>query len=225
MAARRSRLRLMAGELDCALDGRVHGRRLKIECPRLRAIEHRLDDRVYPPDFAPNTFEQFAFWVIRIAALNQNVNGALNHCKRVLDFMGQAGGQLPETRSVVTTIDFTFARHRLSCVADDHQISDDLSRLISYRRNPRTETLSGLFAADLFVCGVAGLAAHRAGAELRNGSGLIHAAEDFSAGSPDDLFQGRPDYGGEGAIGAHDARIERLHADAVLNRVEERLPR
>src|SRR5215510_4452157 len=198
----------MAGERDCAVDGRVQRGGLKIENPRLRSIEHGLDDGVNSSDFPTHAFEQFAFGIIRIAALNQNVNGSLNTRKRVFDLVGQSGGQLPETSGVLATIDFTLVRHRLSYVAHDHQISDDFSRLIPHWRNSRTETLAGSFAADLFGFGVARLAGRRAGAELRHGPGLIRAAEDFRAGSPDDLFQGRPDYCGEGAISAHDMRIE-----------------
>src|SRR5262245_19691337 len=212
----------MAGERDCAVDRRVQRGGLKIESPRLRAIEHGLDDGVNSSDFAPHAFEQFAFGIIRIATLNHNVNGSLNPRKWIFDLVGQSGGQLPETGGVLATIDFTLVRHCLSYVAHDHQISDDLSRLISHRRNSRTETLTGSFAADLFRYGVASLAARRAGAELRNGAGLIRASEDFGACSTDDLFQGRPDYGGEGPIGPHDTRIERLHAGSVLNGVEDR---
>src|SRR5262245_11399165 len=108
MAASRSHLHPMTGERDCAVDGCVHRSGLKIENPRLRAIEHRLDDCVYPSDFASHTFEDFAFGIIRIAPLNHNVNGALNTCKRVFNFMGQAGGQFPETRSLLATVAFAF---------------------------------------------------------------------------------------------------------------------
>jgi hypothetical protein len=82
------------------------------------------------------------------------------------------------------------------------------------------QTLPGLFAPDLLVCRAAGLVDGRASAKLRYGAGLIRAAEDFSAGAPDDLFRRLPDYVGEGAVSVYDARIKRLHAGAVLNRVK-----
>src|SRR5262245_30158619 len=138
--------------------------------------------------------------------------------------MGQAGGQFPEARGLLATIVFAFLRHRLCNVAHYHQVSDDLSRLIAYRRNSRTKALSGPFASDLFVSGAARLAASGASAKFRNGSDLGRAVEDFSAGMPDDLLRRRPNHVGESAVGAHDARIERLHANAILNRVKQRLP-
>jgi hypothetical protein len=75
-------------------------------------------------------------------------------------------------------------------------------------------------SSDLFVCGATCRVDGSAGAELRDGAGLIRAAEDLGAGASDDLFQRRPDYAGEGAVGAYDPRIKRLHADAVLNCVK-----
>src|SRR5215813_14521295 len=107
---------MMAGERDCAVDGRVHRGGLKIENPWPCAIEHRLNDNVNSSDFAPHASEQFAFGIIRIAALNQNVNGSLNPRKRVFDLVGQACGQLTETRGVLTPTDFTLVRHCLSYV-------------------------------------------------------------------------------------------------------------
>src|SRR5262245_54728520 len=102
--------------------------------------------------------------------------------------MSQAGGQFPETRGLLATIYFAFVRHSLGDVAHHHQVSDDLSRIATHRRNPRTKALSWMFAADLFVLGAASLCAHRASAELRDGPGLIRAAEDLCALAPDDLF-------------------------------------
>ena len=106
--------------------------------------------------------------------------------------MSQAGGQFPETRSVLAAIVFAFVRHRLGDVSNHHQVSDDLSRIVAHRRNSRTKTLSGMFAADLFVFGAASLAAQRAGAELRNGPGLVRAAEDLGAGRPTICSSGAP---------------------------------
>jgi len=45
--------------------------------------------------------------------------------------MSEDGGQLPETSSLLTTIDFAFARHRLSDVARHQQISHYLSRIVT----------------------------------------------------------------------------------------------
>src|SRR6266508_2277400 len=168
----------MAGKRDRAIDGRVHRGGLKIESARLRAIEHGPDDSVNPPDFASHAFEQFAFGIIRTAPLNQYVNGPLNTGKGVLNFMSQAGGQFPKTRSMLATIYFAFVRHSLCDVAHHHQVSDDLSRIVAHRRNSRTKAPSWMFAADLFVFGAAVLVAHRASAELRKGPGLARAAED-----------------------------------------------
>src|SRR5215475_9766329 len=138
--------------------------------------------------------------------------------------MSQAGGQFPKTRGLLATIYFAFLRHNLGDVAYYHQVSDDLSRFIARRRNSRTHTLSGPFAADLFVRGAAGLVDGKAGAELRNSAGVIRTAEDLGACAPDDLFRRRPDYVGEGVVGVYDSRIQRLHADAVLNCVKEHPP-
>src|SRR5262245_52154988 len=107
---------------------------LKVENWRLRAIEHGLDDCVYPPDLASHAFEQLAFGIIRIAPSNQNVDGALNTRKRVLNFVRQAGGQLPESRGLLTAIDLAFVRDSLGDVAHHQQISDDLSRIVAHRR-------------------------------------------------------------------------------------------
>src|SRR5512145_134913 len=147
----------MVGERDRAMDGRVHRGGLKLKIARLRAIEHRLDYRVNPPDLASHAFEQFAFGIIRTAPLNHYVDGALNTRKRVLNFMRQVGGQFPETRSLLATIYFAFVRHSLGDVAYHHQVSDDLPRIVAHRRNTRTKALSGTGAADLFVFGAASL--------------------------------------------------------------------
>src|SRR5262245_25659912 len=184
----------MTGERDRALGGRVHRGRLKIENARPRAIEHGLDDRVYPPDLASHAFEQLAFGIIRIAPSNQNVDGALNPRKRVLYFVRQAGGQFPESSGVLAAIDLPFVRHRLGDIAHNQQISDYLSRIVAHRRHSRTQTLSGLFASDLLVCRAASLVDGDAGAELGNGLALIRAAEDRRAWASDDLFQRRADY-------------------------------
>src|SRR5215471_8033631 len=64
--------RLIPGERDRPVDGLVHGGMPKVKNRRLRAIEHGLDDRVYPPYLASDAFEQLAFGVIRIAPSNQN---------------------------------------------------------------------------------------------------------------------------------------------------------
>jgi hypothetical protein len=110
--------------------------------------------------------------------------------------MGQARGQFPETRSLLSTIYFAFLRHSLGDVAHHHQVSDDLSRIVAHRRNSRTKALSGMFAADLFISGAASLVDGEASAKLMNSAAPIRTAEDLGACAPDDLFQRLPDYFG-----------------------------
>jgi hypothetical protein len=88
------------------------------------------------------------------------------------NFMNKDGGQAPETSSLLTTIDFAFARHCLGDVARHQYISHYLSRIVTRQRNPRTKAPPGAPAADLFIGDVNCFTAGGPRVEFRNRAGL-----------------------------------------------------
>src|SRR5262249_29360661 len=115
-AARGSANRLRTRNSDC-LQNQVCQRCLAgTDCARPGATEQRAHGAVYALNFMTNSFERFPLRIVRIAAANQNVDGALNSRQRIFHFMRQPSREFTHERDLSCALQFRLQSVLLSHV-------------------------------------------------------------------------------------------------------------